>query len=261
MKEEYEALIRNGTWSLVSLPADRKLIGCKWVYRIKRHSDGSVQKYKSRLVAKGFDQEPDFDFNETFSPVVKPATIRILLSLAITRGWVLRQFDVNNAFLNGILEEEVSMRQPDGFVTGSSELVCKLHKSLYGLKQAPRAWFTKLKNSLAHMKFQSTKFDPSLFVKHSSTGSVYMLVYVDDIVVTGTDAKLVEEAVVQLKYVFLLRDLGELSYFLGISVSSNKEGLWLSQKKYILDLLKKVDMQLARPQPTPMIMSSLLSSH
>lgn len=243
------------------MPENKKLIGCKWVYRIKRHSDGSIQKYKSRLVAKGYDQELGFDFNETFSPVVKPATIRVLLSLAVTRGWILRQLDMNNAFLNGILEEEVYMRQLDGFTSGSTDLVCKLHKSLYGPKQAPRAWFTKLKTALATMNFQSTKSDPSLLVKHGNSGSVYMLVYVDDIVVTGTDAKLVEGAIAQLKSTFLLCDLGDLSYFLGITICSNTERLFASQKKYIANLLMKVDMQLSKPQPTPMVTSSILSTY
>lgn len=139
MDEEYNALITNNTWSLVPLPQGKKPIGCKWVFRIKENPDGSVNKYKARLVAKGFHQQPGFDFNETFSPVVKPVTVRIVLTLALSQGWSIKQLDVNNAFLNGSLTEEVFMVQPPGFEQGTSTTVCKLHKSLYGLRQAPRA--------------------------------------------------------------------------------------------------------------------------
>lgn len=129
---------RNKTWSLVPLPPNRKTIGCKWVFRVKENADGSVNKYKARLVAKGFHQVLGFDFNETFSPVIKPVTIRIILTLALTYRWPIQQLDINNAFLNGILEEEVYMMQPPGFSSSNPSLVCRLHKALYGLKQAPR---------------------------------------------------------------------------------------------------------------------------
>jgi histone deacetylase 1/2 len=121
---------------LVPLPTNRKAIGCKWVFCVKENADGTVNKYKARLVAKGFHQVHGFDFNETFSPVIKPVTIRIILTLALTYNWPLQQLDINNAFLNGILEEEVYMMQPPGFTAPNSSLVCHLHKALYGLKQA-----------------------------------------------------------------------------------------------------------------------------
>ncbi|CAJ2642533.1 unnamed protein product [Trifolium pratense] len=140
MKDEFDALQRNQTWTLVSLPPNRSAIGCKWVFRTKENPDGSINKYKARLVAKGFHQKPGFDFNETFSPVIKPVTIRLILSLAISYKWPLKQLDINNAFLNGSLNEEVYMVQPQGFEEKDSSLVCKLNKALYGLKQAPRQW-------------------------------------------------------------------------------------------------------------------------
>ena len=135
MIDEFVALMRNKIWSLVSLPNGRKTIGCKWVFKVKENSNGTINKYKVRLVAKGFHQVVGFDFNETFSPVVKPTTIRVVLTIALAKNWVVRQLDINNAFLNRDLQEEVFMEQPPGFVdTKQPHLVCKLHKSLYGLK-------------------------------------------------------------------------------------------------------------------------------
>ncbi|PNX59999.1 hypothetical protein L195_g051704 [Trifolium pratense] len=162
MKSEFQALQQNQTWSLVHLPANRKAIGCKWVFRIKENPDGSINKYKARLVAKGFHQLQGFDFNETFSPVVKPLTIRLILTLAISYKWPLQQLDVNNAFLNGVLEEEVYMQQPQGFENSDPSMVCKLHKALYGLKQAPRQWFDKLTTTLLQFGFQATHLSLSL---------------------------------------------------------------------------------------------------
>ena len=140
MISEFEALKRNNTWFLVPLPKERIPIGCRWVYKVKVNPNDSVGKYKARLVAKGFHQQVGFDFNETFSLVVKPTIIRIVLTIALSRGWSVRKLDINNVFLNGILQEEVFMSQPQGFVDEKHpEYVCKLHKALYGLKQAPRA--------------------------------------------------------------------------------------------------------------------------
>jgi histone deacetylase 1/2 len=144
MQAEYKALMDNQTWSLVPLSPHRRAIGCKWIFRVKENPDGTVNKYKARLVAQGFSQTAGFDFTETFSPVIKPVTVRIILTLAVTFKWQVQQIDVNNAFLNGVLQEEVYMRQPTGFEATDKFLVCKLHKSLYGLKQAPRAWYDRL---------------------------------------------------------------------------------------------------------------------
>jgi histone deacetylase 1/2 len=164
MEAEYHALMANNTWSLVPLPPHKKAIGCKWVFRVKENPDGTVNKFKARLVAKGFLQTVGFDFTETFSPVIKPITIRIILTLAVTFKWQLQQIDINNAFLNGILQEEVYMTQPSGFEASDKSLVCKLHKSLYGLKQAPRAWYERLTQTLLNMGFVKSRCDPSLLV-------------------------------------------------------------------------------------------------
>ena len=186
MDEEYAALMRNKTWELVQLPPNRVAIGSKWVFRTKYNPDGSIQKYKARLVAQGFNQRQGFDYTETFSPVIKPTTIRLILSLALAKGWPIRQLDVNNALLHGDLQEDVFMLQPHGYEVGDSNLVCKLTKALYGLKQAPRAWFAKLSSTLQHLGFHSTKSDVSLFIRITASTTIFVLIYVDDIIVTGS---------------------------------------------------------------------------
>ena len=149
MTDEFSALQRQGTWSLVPLSPSQHVIGCRWVYQIKYHPDGSIARHKARLVAKGFHQEYGVDFTETFSPVVKHTTIRIVLTLAVHYQWTLHQLDVTNAFLHGLLDEEIYMSQPQGFIDSVfPSHVCKLHKSLYGLKQAPRAWYDRFSNYL-----------------------------------------------------------------------------------------------------------------
>jgi hypothetical protein len=140
MIEEIKALHGNHTWSLVPLHPSMNVVGSRWVYKIKRHADGRIDRYKARLVARGFTQQEGIDYLETFSPVVKPTTVRLVITIAVTHGWKIHQLDVHNAFLNGILQEEVYMAQPPGFVDPTlPSYVCRLHKSLYGLKQAPRA--------------------------------------------------------------------------------------------------------------------------
>jgi Reverse transcriptase (RNA-dependent DNA polymerase) len=165
MAHELDALALNNTWSLVLLSEASNVIGCKWIYKTKRKSDGSIDRYKARLVAKGYTQEEGIDFTETFSSVIKPTTIQLVLNIVVTQQWCIRQLDVNNAFLHGELQEDIYMAQPTGFV--DSQLpnhVCKLHKALYGLRQSPRAWYHKLKETLLQIGFVSFNSDPSLFL-------------------------------------------------------------------------------------------------
>ncbi|KAE8735348.1 hypothetical protein F3Y22_tig00000340pilonHSYRG00251 [Hibiscus syriacus] len=257
---EYDALVRNGTWTLVPLPRDRKAVNCKWIFRVKRNADGSISRYKARLVAKGFLQKPGIDFDEVFSPVVKPATIRVIISLALSRGWKLRQVDVNNAFLNGLLTEEVYMSQPPGYEQGSGELVCKLHKAIYGLKQAPRAWFERLKAYLQSEGFCLAKSDASLYVRKTSDSLVYLLVYVDDIILTGDKEVVVQSVIDRLNAQFSLKDLGPLHFFLGVEVSYEGGDVVLSQQKYIQDLLQKHGFGEVKSLPTPMVSNIKLSA-
>jgi histone deacetylase 1/2 len=260
MQEEFDALIQNHTWSLVPLPPHRQAIGCKWVFRVKENPDGSVSRYKARLVAKGFHQKQGFDFTETFSPVVKPVTIRLILTIALTHQWSIQQLDVNNAFLNGILDEEVYMTQPPGFEDHDSTLVCKLNKALYGLKQAPRQWFERLQNALLHLGFHSSKCDPSLFIYTSQGNTVYLLVYVDDIIITSSNTTLLQSLIQKLNKEFSLKHLGSLDYFLGIEVNHLPSGsLLLTQSKYIRDLLNRTNMLESSPVTSPMQSTCKLS--
>jgi histone deacetylase 1/2 len=145
MDEEFGALMQNKTWRLVPPHRGKNVIDCRWIYKVKRKSDGSIDRYKARLVAKGFKQRYGIDYEDTFSPVVKIATIRLVLALSVSRGWSLRQLDVKNAFLHGVLEEEVYMKQPPDFENAHTpHHICKLDKAIYGLKQAPRAWYSRL---------------------------------------------------------------------------------------------------------------------
>ncbi|KAH9679450.1 retrovirus-related pol polyprotein from transposon RE1 [Citrus sinensis] len=258
MKEEYEALIRNETWSLVPPPAEYKIVGNKWVFRVKQNSDGSIAKYKARLVTKGFQQTEGIDYFE--SPVTKASTVRVILSLAAMHGWMIRHVDVNNAFLNGDLTEDVYMYQPEGFVDEKrSGYVCKLKNALYGLKQAPRAWFDKLKGCLvANWGFQNSRADTSLFFNGKQDSMILVLIYVDDILITGPNSDELEKFISDFSKVFALKDLGRLSYFLGIEVSYAKNNIYLSQRKYVRDLLSKADMLHCKGCDTPMVTGTKL---
>lgn len=239
MKEEFEALQKNCTWTFVPPDTAAKIVGNKWIYRVKYNHDGSISKYKARLVAKGFHQTHGVDFFETFSPVVKSCTVRLVLSLAVMNHWPIRQLDVNNAFLNGVLTEDVFMHQPEGFIDFQyPSYVCKLNKALYGLMQAPRAWYDRLKGSLLQWGFQASKSDTSMFVQYFETDILLILVYVDDILITGSNFTHIEAVIQHLNSDFALKDLGEFSYFLGVEVILSVEGLHLSQTKYIGDILK-----------------------
>ena len=253
MREEIDAL--QGTWDLVPLPPAKNLVGYKWVYIIKKHADGSIAKHKARLVVKGFSQEEGIDYNETFSPVVKPTTVHLILALAAQFNWSLRQLDVTNAFLHGILHEEVYMTQPQGFLSKLHhfDFVCRLRKSLYGLKQAPPAWNERFTNCLPSLGFQASFADPSLFVQHSSLGVVVLLLYVDDIILTGNHSSLLTSVIVALTQEFDMKDLGHLNYFLGLQISYLPSGLFVSQTSYIKDLLARVDLQNSKPCDTPCI--------
>jgi hypothetical protein len=171
MNIEFDALLSNGTWTFVPQTSNMNIVGCKWVFRLKRKVDGSIDRHKACLVAKGFYQQPGIDFGETYSPVVKPTTIRLVLSLAISAGWPVRQIDVYNAFLHGWLSEDVYMTQPPGFIHPQfRHHVCKLHKVLYGLKQATRAWFSRLSDRLLELGFLSSHSDSSLFICRTPFG-------------------------------------------------------------------------------------------
>lgn len=260
MADEYAALMRNGTWFLIQPVSNANVVDCKWVYKIKRDQTGAIKRYKARLVAKGFHQQPGIDYHETFSLVVKFTTVRVILSLAVSQRWPLRQLDVQNAFLYGDLKETVYLRQPPGFIDlQKPDHVCLLHKSLYGLKQAPRAWFHRLSRALLSLGFQGSKTDPSLFIYSSMGTMLYMLVYVDDIILTGNNSTTIDQIIKNLSHTFAVQDMGTLSYFLGIEVTSRGSDLLLSQKKYILEILQKAGLSQAKPVTTPITTTANLA--
>lgn len=196
MNTEFDALLRNGTWTLIPSPPAANIIGSKWVYRTKRKADGSIKRFKARLVAKGFHQQEGVDFLETFNPVVKPTTVRMVLSVAISRNWHLRQIDVHNAFLHGLLNEDVYMAQSPGFLHPQyPDHVCKLHKSIYGLCQAPQAWFSSLTDRLQAIGFKGSQADHSLYVYHHGSILLYFLIYVDDIILAGADLNFINHVI------------------------------------------------------------------
>lgn len=206
-----------------------------WLFRTKFNPDGTVDKHKTRLVAKGNHQRPGIDYHETFSPVIKSPTIRLLLGQALKYDWPVKQLDINNAFLQGTLTETVYMKQLSGFVDRDKpNHVCKLNKALYGLKQAPRAWYNELKNYLLSLGFRNSVADASLFFFISNGRYLFMLIYVDDIIITGNSESAIVNLIANLSRRFSLKDMGDLSYFLGIEVLRTKQGFHLSQRANIL---------------------------
>ncbi|BBH01411.1 hypothetical protein Prudu_011666 [Prunus dulcis] len=198
MNEELRSLKKNATWEITDLPAGKKSVGCKWVYTIKYKADGTVDRFKARLVAKGYTQKYGIDYTDTFAPVAKINTVRVLLSLAANLDWPLQQFDVKNAFLHGDLTEEIYMDLPPGLSDPDirKQKVCRLKKSLYGLKQSPRAWFGRFTKSMRAFGYMQSNWDHTLFLKRRNEKVTALIVYVDDMVVTGNDP--VEQAALKI---------------------------------------------------------------
>uniref|UniRef100_A0A2N9IA16 Retrovirus-related Pol polyprotein from transposon TNT 1-94 n=1 Tax=Fagus sylvatica TaxID=28930 RepID=A0A2N9IA16_FAGSY len=252
MQEELCALEANKTWDVIDCPAGVTPLGCKWVYSIKVKSDGSLDRYKARLVALGNNQEYGVNYEETFAPVAKMTTIRTILAIAASQNWDLHQMDVKNAFLHGDLKEDVYMRPPAGLLSTPTSAVCKLRRSLYGLKQAPRAWYEKFTSTLFKFALHKSKYDASLFLRKTENGVVILLVYVDDIIITGTDSALISQLKQYLQDSFHMKDLGSLTYFLGLEITTGAHGIFLSQHKYAQDLVAAAGLQDSTPLDTPM---------
>ena len=253
MDVEYAAFIQRETWTLVPRPTDANVVSCKWVYSLKYNPDGSVARYKARLVARGFSQAYGLDYHETFSPVARLSSIRVLFSIALDQSWSLHQLDVSNAFLYGDLEEKVFMEQPPGYVAqGESSEVCLLKKAIYGLKQSPRAWFHKFSQLLFSYGFVSTISDPIVLRKRTAHGCVILAVYVDDIIITGSDDAEVAATKVYLAQHFVIRDLSPPRYFLGLEIAYRPGQMSICQRKYALDLLEETGMLGCKPAPSPM---------
>ncbi|CAL1371101.1 unnamed protein product [Linum trigynum] len=257
MREERTALELNNTWDVVDAPPGKKLVGSKWVYKTKLLADGSIERRKARVVAKGFTQVYGVDFLDTFSPVMKINTVKTLLAVASVKNWELSQMDVSNAYLNGELEEEVYMKLPPGMeIPGKA---CKLKKSLYGLKQAGRQWYARLTDALIRFGFNQSFSDYSLFTKKTGQGITIILVYVDDLILSGDDQDMIQEAKAFLSKEFKVRDLGKLKYFLGLEIARSSAGISVTQRKYCLDLLTDTGFLSSKPTKTPSDMKTRLS--
>jgi len=243
MQVELMALEQTGTWSLVDLPPNVKPIGCIWVFKIKRNTDGSIERYKACLVAKVYTQIEGLDYFDTFSPVAKLTTVRMVIALASIKHWHLHQLDVNNAFLHGDLQEDVYMSLPPGILVKNPNTVCKLNKSLYGLKQASRKWYDKLTSVLIQHHYTQANSDHSLFIKQTGTSYTILLVYVS--LEEFTSIKSI------LDTLFKIKDLGQLKFFLGLEVAHSHLGISICLKKYCLDLLANLGIIESKPASTP----------
>jgi len=260
MEEEISSLKINKTWSLVKLPRDAKVIDCKWIYKVKTKADGSIDKYKARLCAKGYLQRKGIDFHETFSPVVSYDSVRMLIALATEYDMYIHQFDVKTAFLHGDLLEEVYMKQPQGFVTNSS-LVCKLHKSLYGLKQAPRCWNTKFVAFLKFFGFKQLETDRCVLRAEIKGELVFLALYVDDGLILCKRREVLNEILAELDKQFKITSRSA-DCFVGLQIkrSVERKETFVSQCSYITKMLHKFNMLNCKPIDTPADSSLVLST-
>ena len=247
---EYLSLLENNTWELVPLPSGRQAIGSRWVFKVKHTSDGTVKRFKARFVAKGYAQKPGIDYSETFSPVVKFQSIRVLLA---QHSLVLHQMDVVTAFLNGDLDETIYMEQPDGYVQkGKEKLVCKLKKSLYGLKQSPRCWNKVLTEFMKSIGFTQSAADPCIYVRNENSLSI-VAVYVDDLIIATKTTEDMQELKQLLQSRLKMKDMGELHYCLGINITHDqvKGTVEMHQKQYIQKMLERYKLSNVKPVSTP----------
>jgi hypothetical protein len=252
MTEEYQSIIKNDVWEIVPRPNNKDVVSSIWLFKIKHATDGSIEKYKARFVSHGFSQKEGIDYEETFAPVARYTSIRTIIALAAKMKWKLHQMDVKTIFLNGVIEEEVYIEKPQGFeVEDRKSHVCKLKKALYGLKQAPRAWYGRIDKFLTSLGFTKSKTDSNLYFKFMNDEPVILLVYVDDLFLTGEE-KIITECKNRLASNFEMKYLGLMHYFIGLEVWQNPERIFLNQGKYAVEILKRFDMLECKPMNTPM---------
>ena len=245
--EEYESLMKMGTWSLVTRPKNSPVVKSKWVFKCKLKSDRTLERYKARLVAKGFTQTHGVDYFETFAPVVKMSTLQYVLSHALNKGWPIEQMDVKVAFLNGDLDCDIYMEQPEGYVKGKDK-VCKLNKAIYGLKQSARQWYQKFTNLMLKNQFTQSHEDPCLFIHQRI--QIIVAIFVDDCTIAGTpnQVKIFKKFMTDK---FEMRDLGKINYLLGIKIDHKNDMITLNQSSYIQTVLERFKMTGAKPMYTP----------
>ena len=254
INSEIESILQNNTWEIVELPPGSKAIGCTWVFKKKLKLYGSIDKYKVRLVAKGFTQKKGIDYFDIYSPVFRITTIKILIALASIHNLVIHQIDVKTVFLNGDLDEEIYMEQPEGFIVkGQEHKVCKLVKSLYGLKQAPKQWHEKFDKVVLEYGFRINESEKFLYYKENIGGCVILCLYVDDILIFGIDLEIVKEVKSYLSKKFDMKDLGEAKVILGMEIEKIGSGISLSQSNTIEKMLKKFKFYDSQSVSTPYV--------
>jgi hypothetical protein len=220
MDEEIKAIEKNNTWELTTIPKEQNPIGVKWVFKAKKNAKREIERYKVRLVAKGYSQQPEIDYGEVFAPVARLETKRMVISFAVQNKWKIYQIDVKSAFFNGILEEEIYVEQPMGYVIkGDEEKVLKLKKALYGLKQAPRAWNSRIDNYFQKNGFTKCPHEYALYAKVCENRNILLVcLYVDDLIFTGNNSSMFEDFKKAMTQKFEMTDIGLMSYYLGIEV-------------------------------------------
>lgn len=253
MKAEFDALSLMGTWELVDPPDDCQIIGCRWVYSIKHNEDGSIDRYKCRLVAKGCSQKYMINYYETFAPVVRYSTIRLLIAMAAQFDLHLHHVDVTTAYLHGDLKETVFMHQPEGFVDPQfPNRVCRLKKSLYGLKQAGREWNRKLNDTMQKLSFRRCNGDTCVYTKCNGNVLCIVGIYVDDMIIAASNYEDLKSVKSLIGSEFDIVDKGELSYYLGIQIKRQGDQIEIHQQKYIKELTMKFNLLESKPRYTPL---------
>ncbi|GKB05412.1 zinc finger, CCHC-type containing protein, partial [Tanacetum coccineum] len=247
--DEIGSIMENNTWVLSDLPPGCKPLGCKWIFKRKMKVDGTIDKFKARLVIQGFRQKEGIDYFDTYAPVARITTIRLLLALAAIHNLVIHQMDVKTTFLNGDLDEEVYMKQPEGFVMpGNEHKVCQLVKSLYGLKQAPKQWHQKFDEVVLSSGFLLNQSDKCVYSKFDSSGKgVIICLYVDDMLIFGTDQNQVDKTKKFLSSKFSMKDMGEADVILGIKIKRKNKGIVITQSHYIEKILNKFNCEDCSP--------------
>ena len=255
MNQEIEAIERNNTWELTDLPSGGKTIGVKWIFKTKLNENGEVDKYKARLVAKGYNQQYGVDYVEVFAPVARLETIRIVISLAAQKDWMIYQLDVKSAFLHGEIHEEVFVEQPPGYEQkGKESKVYRLKKALYGLKQAPRPWYSRIESYFIKEGFNKCPYEHTLFTKTAEGGKILIVcLYVDDLIFTGNDESMFKQFKKSMMVEFDMTDLGKLRYFLGIEVMQKTDGIFISQRKYAQEVLERFNLYQCNPVHNPVV--------
>jgi hypothetical protein len=257
-----DSILQNHTWELVDLPPGCKPLGYKWIFKKKMKADGSIDKYKARLVIKGYRQKSGLDYFDTYSPVTRITSIRLVLAIASIRNLEVHQMDVKTAFLNGDLEEEIYMEQPEGYVApGQESKVCKLVKSLYGLKQAPKQWHQKFDHVMMESGYQINECDKCVYVKNTSDGYVILCLYVDDMLIVGSNDKMIQSTKNMLKARFDMKDMGLADVILGVKITRAENGLTLSQTHYVDKILEKFNSDDSSIARTPIDTSHHLSKN